>query len=480
METLLMLVLVQGCMGAFDVLYHHELTERLPRRPTAATELKLHGVRNFFYVIVFLSLGFVEWRGVFTWIFAAILITEVLITLWDFVEEDVTRKLPASERITHTLLAVNYGVILGFFWPFLVEWEKKATGFAIVEYGWYSVSMALCSAGVLIWGLRDYMAGLASERRNARTHVEWPVAHTKLRVLVTGGTGFIGIPLSQALIQQGHQITLLTRNPAVPAEKLKGSYRLINSLDALDADDAFDAIINLAGEPISKRWTKSKKAGLLRNRAEITEKLAEFCSKAKHKPHTVINGSAIGIYGTSEDRVFAEHSEPSDEKIGLFPRAICEEWENAAKQFEKMGIRLCILRIGLVLEQDGGPLAQMLFPFEMGVGGKMGNGRQQFSWIHREDVIGIILHCLNTADVSGVFNAVAPEPVSNAEFSRILGSILKRPALLPLPAFVVKLGFGEMGEALLLSGQKVMPEHTQAVGYSFRHPSLSGTLKAIL
>lgn len=480
METLLLLVFVQGCMGAFDVLYHHELTERLPRRPNAAKELKLHGVRNFFYVIVFLSLGFMEWHGILVWVFAAILFAEVLITLWDFVEEDMTRKLPASERITHTVLAVNYGIILGFLWPFLTQWGEQPTGFAFVQYGWLSALMALCSLGVFIWGLRDYFAGLASQRRNNRMSLSWPEAENKQRILITGGTGFIGIPLSQALIEQGHTITLLTRHPAEPAKKLKGRYRLINSLDSLDSEDVFDAIINLAGEPISTRWTKLKKVELLRNRADITEKLVAFYEKAKHKPQTVINGSAIGVYGTSEEKEFTETSAPSDESIGLFPRAICEAWESAAKRFEELGIRLCILRIGLVLEQDGGPLAQMLFPFEMGVGGKMGSGRQYFSWIHREDVIGLIVHCLNDKGISGVLNATAPEPVTNAQFSKILGGTLRRPAIFPLPAFIVKLVFGEMGEALLLSGQKVLPEEANRTGYRFRYPNLKGALKTIL
>jgi len=296
---------------------------------------------------------------------------------------------------------------------------------------------------------------------------------------VTGGTGFIGKPLCQGLIDQGHYVTIVTRNMEKAASLFHGRITLVESLNTLSAHDAFDAVINLAGEPISQRWSAKSQAEMLNSRMRMTGELIAFMTRASHKPSAFISGSAIGTYGTDEATTFTEETPASKDIVGAFPREICEQWEAIAKAAEDLGIRTCLLRTGIVLETDGGALAQMLFPFEFGLGGPMGNAKQWFSWIHRDDLIRLIIHLLNNESMHGAVNATAPEPVTNKVFSRALGKAMRRPAILPLPAFQVKLLFGNMGETLLLAGQKVLPEKALQHGFRFHYPSIDAALQHI-
>ncbi len=479
MQALLILFAIQGVLGAFDTLYHHELKERLPWKRTAATELKLHGARNFIYSILFLSLGWLAWDGLFAWCFAFLLVIEVIITLWDFVVEDHTRKLPASERVTHTILALNYGVILALLTPELWQWAHRPTGFTKMDWGILSWIMTFYALGVFIWGWRDWLRGRKWSRQPTKFKTTAAPLVQPKRILVTGGTGFIGKALCQTLIDQGNDVTVLTRN-LEKASLFKERITLIETLDALTDNDAFDVIINLAGEPISQRWTTAAKARMLQSRLQTTDALARYVQHAQHKPSVFISSSAIGYYGTHEHTSFHEETPPAQDAIGSFPRDICQQWEAAASKIAAQGVRTCLLRTGVVLESDGGALAQMLFPFEFGLGGPIGNGRQWFSWIHREDLIRLILHVMQTPSLQGPFNATAPLPVTSKDFSDALGKALRRPALLPLPAFQVKLLFGDMGKTLLLAGQKVLPQKALASGFSFKYPAIQEALADIL
>jgi len=261
--------------------------------------------------------------------------------------------------------------------------------------------------------------------------------------------------------------------------RFTGAIRLISSLDVLSDHERFDVVINLAGEPISQRWTTKSKAAILGSRIETTKALVAFLIRADHKPDTLISGSAIGIYGTDETMVFTEETIPSNDPAGEFPREICTRWETEAREAQTMGIRTCFLRTGVVLGTDGGALAQMLFPFEFGIGGPMGNGKQWFSWIHRDDLIRLIIHLINDDAIEGAVNATAPEPVTNKTFSKALGKAMKRPAVLPLPAFQVKLLFGQMGQSILLAGQKVLPQKAIESGFKFRYTTIDAALQNI-
>lgn len=480
METLLLLMIVQGMMGAFDVIYHHELTERLPWRKTAARELKLHGVRNLFYMGIYLSFGWMAWQGAWAYVLAAVLVAEVLLTLWDFVEEDRSRTLPASERVSHTLLALNYGAILACFVPIWQDWAARPTGFAPLDHGWLGWVMTLFAGGVLVWGIRDYARGRSLAKAKADgwdVPPELAVPHQ--RILVAGGTGFIGAPLCQLLIDQGHEVTIITRSLARAAEKFRGKVTLVEHADRLHDSTVFDVVINLTGEPVAQRWSAKARARIAASRPDSIHTLQRYLARCEVRPRCFIQASAIGMYGLSDDASFTEsYVRPSH------PASYCEEIcfavEDAAAPIADMGIRLCFLRIGLVLEKEGGILAQLLFPHEFGLAGPVGHGRQWMSWIHRDDVIGLIYHSIDQAQLAGAINAVAPEPIRQRGFAHALGKALHRPAFMPMPRCVVLALFGDMGREILLSGQHVLPEKALQTGYHFRYPSLDGALRSIV
>lgn len=478
MEALLWFAAVQGVLGAFDMFYHHEFKEKLPWRQTAHTEMVLHGVRNFFYAIVFFSFGWIEWQGAYAWLFAAIIFTEVLITLWDFVEEDRTRKLPATERVTHAVLTLNYGAIIAFFVPVLVHWSEQPSGFAMVDYGYLSWLMTVYALGVLVWAARDLARGIKLGRVQAQIDVAFPVLAKKhQRVLVTGGTGFVGKRLCQHLIDEGHRVTVLTRDIAKAAEMFSGRVTFIERLEYVCNDERFDAVINLAGEKVAQRWTAKTQAEMRESRMQLVQALHKLLQRLEYKPEVFIQASAIGYYGMHDSTTFAENTAPHHDNS--FAQQICSALENQVQPIAEMGIRTCNLRIGIVIEKDGGALSELLIPFDCGAGGPMGNGKQWWSWVHRDDVVGLILHLMNQEDASGAFNATAPEPVAHRQFAKALGRAMKRPAFVPMPAFIVRLLFGQMGDDVMLHGQKVVPERSQKIGYHFMYPDIDTAFAAI-
>jgi uncharacterized protein len=243
-----------------------------------------------------------------------------------------------------------------------------------------------------------------------------------------------------------------------------------------DLVSGFDAVIHLAGESIVGRWTDAKKQRIIESRRQGTGHLAEAAAKASQPPRVFISASAIGFYGNRGDEILREDS-PSGQG---FAAEICRQWEAAAQPAAQAGIRTAQMRIGVVMSADGGALPEMLTPFRLGLGGKLGDGRQWWAWVSVRDVVGAILHVLNHESLSGPVNTVAPNPVTNADFTRILASVLHRPAIFPMPAFVVRLIFGEMGEELFLGSQRVEPAKLAASEYQFQHPDLKTALKDIL
>lgn len=295
-----------------------------------------------------------------------------------------------------------------------------------------------------------------------------------MNVLMTGGTGFIGSALCSHLLAEGHDITVLSRTPVAVRHGIHG----ISHFEALPADATFDAVINLAGEPIAdKRWTTVQKNRICTSRLETTQNLITYLQTTHQKPNTMISGSAIGFYGvgTGNDEITEEA--PGDES---FSSQLCQQWEAAALQAQAMGIRTCLLRTGIVLGKEGGALKKMLLPFKLGLGGKIGHGHQWMPWIHRDDLINIILYCLHHDTMSGPVNGVSPNPVTNTVFTQTLGRALHRPTWFTLPAFAVKLLMGQMGEELLLSGKKLMPQKVLSAGFSFKYDSLDLALNRLL
>jgi len=480
LETLFILIIIQGFMGAYDTLYHHELKAMLPWTEKASTELMIHGVRNIFYAFIFMSLALGEWHGIFAVIFGAILIVEIVLTLWDFVVEDQTRMLSATERVTHTLLAINYGVILAYLIPVLVIWSKQDASFYFHHSGIYSYILIFFSAAVFIWAFRDGLAGLKlakqkSNRQKSGTNDE-KAANIK-SYLVTGGSGFIGRRLCQRLINQGHNVIILTRNFKNTAELFQGKVTLVNSLKQLGAEVEIDVIINLAGEPLAgSRWNEKSKAGFIDSRVSITKAIADFIMRVNKKPRVLINGSAIGFYGLRDNEELTEESEGHD----CYSHQLCKQWEDEAIKIEQYGVRVCLLRTGMVLGEGGGPLASLLFPFQFGLGGRVGSGKQWMSWIYIDDLIGIIFLAIENKNISGAVNGVSPNPVTNEVFSKTLGKVLRRPVIFPVPAFMLKLLVGEMAEELIINGQRVLPEKAVANEFDFDFPELEKALRKIL
>jgi hypothetical protein len=464
-------------MAAFDTIYHHEITERLAWRPSQKHELALHAARSLLYASLFLTLGLSKPHGFWAMLVIAVLIAEVGITLSDFVEEDLTRKLPATERVLHTVLAVNYGAILVLLMPVLIDWSTQKTAVMPVYNALVSPLAILASAGAVLFGTREFFAA----RRAARLRTGCADALVddiaeRRSFLITGATGFIGARLVEALTSASHDVTILTRDPA-KAASLRPPFRVVTSLEQIPNDASIDVIINLAGEPIANGlWTKSKRRRILESRLRMTEGIVRLIRWLDRPPSLLISASAIGYYGAHGDELLTESSEPKPS----FGRDVCGAWENAAQAAEQYGVRVVRLRIGLVLGTEGGMLGQMLPPYEFGLGGPIGSGDQWMAWIERDDLIRLIAHLVAHPDIAGPVNATAPEPVRGATFARELGRALRRPAFMRIPAFPLHLVAGDMADELLLTGRRVIPAKALASGFKFRHSTLVGALSAIL
>ncbi|WP_206243870.1 TIGR01777 family oxidoreductase [Novosphingobium terrae] len=476
--TLWFFVFVQMAMGGSDTLYHHEGTERLAWRPSQKTELRLHGVRNLAYALLFAALGWSEPRGFFAMALIALMAGELVITLWDFVEEDRSRHLPATERVLHTLLTLNYGVILALLVPWLWHLGAAPTALVPVCYGWISVFCALAAVGVIVSGLRDLAAARRCDRL-VRPDPAWLCADLAGRqsVLVTGGTGFIGARLVAALASAGHEVTVLSRNRAKALRLAEGfPLRIVTDLEEIADTARIDAIVNLAGEPISDSpWTRAKRQRILRSRLTVTRDVLRLIARLERKP-VLVNGSAMGWYGLRGDEVLTEASDARP----CFSHEICARWEKAALKAEALGVRTVLLRTGLVLDREGGMLARLLMPFEFGLGGRFGTGRHWMSWIHRDDMVRLIIHAIATPELRGPLNATAPEPVTNRRFTQALAAALHRPALIPIPAWPLRLVLGDFAEELLLSGQRVVPQAALTSGFRFRYATIDAAMQEIV
>jgi uncharacterized protein (TIGR01777 family) len=302
-----------------------------------------------------------------------------------------------------------------------------------------------------------------------------------MQIVVTGGTGFIGRPLCAALCQAGHQITLLTRRKD-DAQRSCGSSVTVVEWNGREVGawekclDSADAVINLAGAPIADgRWTEARKQLLTESRVLTTHLLVEALSRRPRKPCTLINASGIGYYGAGDDRVLNEGAARGQG----FLADLCLAWETEALRAAEFGVRVVMLRTGMVLEQDGGALPKMLLPFQFFAGGPIMPGTQWVSWIHRRDHIGLIQWVLTTSSLSGPVNAVAPEAVTMNRFCEVLGRVLHRPCWLPVPGFVLHLALGELG-TLMTTGQRVNPAKALSEGYVFHYPTLEPALRVIM
>lgn len=292
-----------------------------------------------------------------------------------------------------------------------------------------------------------------------------------MNILMTGGTGLIGSAFIKKYSKQ-HTFTVTSRTPDKARRQLGRAVTVIKSVDEINAIGAFDAIINLQGAGIAdKRWSAHRKQVLQNSRWRVTEELADRIAKTDNKPKVFISGSAIGYYGPRDAKPVNENSQP--ETID-FAVELCRQWEQRALA-AKSHTRVALLRTGVVLASDGGALEKMIVPYKVGLGGPLGDGQQMMSWIHLQDMIGAIEFILNNKDIDGPVNMTAPGPVSNKAFSRTLASVLKRPHIFKVPAFVLKLALGEMS-SMLLKGQAVVPDKLRDHGFEFKYPTVREAL----
>jgi hypothetical protein len=297
-----------------------------------------------------------------------------------------------------------------------------------------------------------------------------------MNILITGSTGMIGTALIEFLKMRGHRVTRLVRAPSLSSEP---SVRWDPKAGVLPASEieGCQAVVHLAGESIAGgRWTTVQKAKIRDSRVQGTALLAETLTKLEQPPKVLVSASAIGYYGHRGDETLREESSPG---TGFLP-ATCLEWEKAADPARQKGIRVVHPRFGLILSPKGGALAKMLLPFKLGVGGIMGNGKQYWSWVSLDDVIGAIHHAIVAESVAGAMNVVAPRAVTNYEFTKTLGRVLSRPTIFPLPAFVARLALGEMADELLFASTRIEPVKLLATGYNFRHTDLEKALRELL
>ncbi|GAB4131978.1 MAG: TIGR01777 family oxidoreductase [Cyanobacteria bacterium J069] len=305
-----------------------------------------------------------------------------------------------------------------------------------------------------------------------------------MKIAVTGATGFVGVRLVERLQQEGHSVVVLTRSQAHGDRVFPKSafpkvevveYSPLESGDWQRALSGCDGVANLAGAGIAdERWTPERKQEILDSRKVGTEKIVEAIAQANPKPSVLVNSSAIGYYGTSETATFDESSAPGDD----FLAQVCQAWEAAAESAKNSGTRVVILRTGIVLGM-GGALGKMLTPFRLFAGGPLGTGRQWFSWIHRDDLVNLLIKALTDSSLSGTYNATAPHPVRMAEFCQTLGQVMGRPSWLPVPAFALEALLGDAAQ-VVLEGQQVLPKRTQETGFTYQYTAVKEAIEAVL
>ena len=302
-----------------------------------------------------------------------------------------------------------------------------------------------------------------------------------MKVLVTGATGMIGKALCDSLLARGDEVVGLSRNPekAAKAQPQVAWHSWEPTLERPDAAafDGVDGVVHLLGETIAQRWTEETKKKILESRKTGTHNLVQAIEGLAQKPKILVSQSAVGYYGDQGDAILDERSSAGRES---FDSEVTVAWEKSAHEVDSAGIRLVIVRTGQVLDPSGGMLAELLTPFKLGVGGPLAGGRQYVSWVHRDDEVGILIWALDHDAVSGVVNATSPNPVTNKEFSKALGRALGRPAVIPVPGFVLDVKFGTEFGAVLKGGQRVLPRKTLELGYTFEHPELDDALIDLL
>lgn len=476
MNAVFIVLTVQALMGAFDNLWHHELSARLPQRPSARHELLLHALREDIYGFLFISFAWVQWQGWWVAVPTALLAVEIVITALDFLEEDRSRRLPPFERVLHTLLTVSYGVLVGVIAPVFARQAAFPSELVFTGHGLWSWFFTLAGVGVWAWSLRN---AVAVNRLKALAQAEAQVAPrgpgTGPAVLVTGGTGFIGSALVQQLQREGRRVIVYTRD-TVQARAAFGSQVgagvwAVDRLEDIPHETRIDAVVNLAGAPIlGAPWTARRRQQLIDSRVHTTRAVLALMHRLGQRPRVLISASAVGFYGVPEGDGLLD--EACSAQPGRFQSDLCVQIEHEARRAEALGMRVVCLRLGIVLGADGGAYPPLALAARLGLGAVLGSGQQPVPWVHRDDALGLIRHAMQHDALSGPVNAVAPHQPTQAEFTRALAASYGRRTFLRVPAWPLRLLMGEMSE-LLLCGQRAVPSRALASGYMFVQPTIS-------
>jgi len=491
MTTALFLILAaQALLGAFDNLWHHELQARLPQRLGARRELALHAAREALYGLLFLVVAWLEVRGWWAWLLAALLLAELFITLADFLEEDRTRKLPPLERLLHTVLTAMYGAFLALMLPLLARWALLPGALVPVQHGFASLVFSAFAVGVLAWSLRNLLALRATGRqlaaaRHAPSPIRPSAGNGPRTVLVTGGTGFVGSALVARLVGEGTRVIVLSRDLLQARGLLDPAVTVIDSLDTLPAETRLDAIVHLAGARVlGLPWTAARRRQLVDSRTVLTEALLALVRRLDQRPEVLVAASAVGFYGVALNggSMHGEGQAPLDEtaspRPGQFVSDLCVAAEHEARRAEALGLRVVRLRLGVVLGRGDGAWPLQDLAARLGLGARLGSGRQPAPWLHLDDAVGLLRFALHTPALRGAVNAVAPECPSQAGFAQALAAAHGRRVHLRMPAAPLRWLGGEM-MSLLLEGQAVAPAAALRAGYRFAHPTLAAACRSL-
>ncbi|MEZ5691372.1 MAG: TIGR01777 family oxidoreductase [Rickettsiales bacterium] len=480
MNTVFTIMLVQVILGAFDNFYHHELTEKLPSKPSARHELTFHFIREMIYAVIFFGLAWWQWHGAWAIVLGALLITELVVTLCDFVIEDKTRLLPPFERVLHTILAISIGIFLAVFYPVLSGWYGNDTMMVSVNYGIWSWMFTAFAVGVLVWGIRNAIAVMKLHILKVPEWQRKPFKKGKndnpKTYLITGATGFIGTALVRKFIEEGNDVIALSRDKEKVTYKFGPHVTAIDDLVSIKNSDKIDVVINLAGEALAGGlWTKARKQKFFDSRLNTTKNLVELIGRLKQKPELLLNGSAIGYYGNRGNETMTEESDSKTD----FMASLCQQWEEETAQAEEYGLRVVRLRIGLVLDGNGGILTPMLLSTKFYGGMVMGSGQQYMSWIDLYDIIRLMQFIVSKPKITGAVNATAPNPATQKSFMKTLGKAVNRPVFMWASGFIFRFLLKDMAD-LFLNGQKVIPQKAGAAGFEFLYPELHQSFERII
>ncbi|RZI57482.1 MAG: TIGR01777 family protein [Rubrivivax sp.] len=480
MHILDAVLILQALLGAFDNLWHHEWAARLPQRRGARRELALHAGREALYGALFLGLAWWSWHGALAVAVAAVLAVEVVITMTDFLEEDRTRQLPPFERWLHTVLTISYGLFLGLMAPRLLEWWQQPTGLAPAGRGLTSWLFTAMAVAVWAWSVRNALAVHRLGREAAALQEQPalpPVPRHAAAVLITGATGFVGQALVRRLRAQGRRLIVLSRDPRQARLQFGADIAVVGTLDDIAAETRIEAFVHLAGARVLGRpWTRARRRELLESRTRLTEQLHRLARRLERPPAVLVAASAVGFYGVPEAGVVCDERSPA--QPGVFQSDLCAAVEHEAMRMEAVGLRVVRLRFGVILGRHDGAYPMQAFAARLGLGARLGDGRQPMPWIHLDDAVGFIDWALRRPDVRGAVNAVAPDRCSQAGFSTALAASFGRRAWMRMPAAPLRRLAGEMS-TLMLDGQEVVAHIAQTGGFVHRFPTLAPALREL-